>query len=74
MTISNRFGILLAEKIANEKRNISLSEVARETGIARKTLQSWANNNVSRFDAPVIEALCEYLECEPGNLIVRVEG
>lgn len=58
--INNRFGVLLAEKRAQAKRNISLSEVAQETGISRPTLVAWANNTVTRFDLAVIEALCEY--------------
>ena len=53
-----------------ERRNISLKEVQRETGIAWTTLQSWANNKVTRYDAPVIKALCDYLNCWVGELIV----
>lgn len=69
MTINNRFGVLLAEKAAREKRRIPVSEVAKVTGITRKTLQSWANNTVTRYDAPVIEALCAYFSCQPGDLL-----
>jgi len=72
VTINNRFGVLLAEKRAREKRNISFVEVARETGIHRKTLLAWANNSVSRFDAPVINALCSYFDCQPGALFEYV--
>ena len=71
MTIYNRFLTLLAEKGIRENRRISIAEVSRETGITRSTLQGWANNTISRFDAPVIEALCLYFDCEPGNLIER---
>ena len=53
-----------------ERRNISLKEVQRETGIAWTTLQSWANNKVTRYDAPVIKALCDYLNWGVGELIV----
>jgi putative transcriptional regulator len=58
--IDNKFGVLLAEKRANAKRNISLSEVSKETGVSRPTLVAWANNTVTRFDLSVIEALCGY--------------
>lgn len=60
MPINNKFGVLLATKRAAAKRNISLTEVAEQTGISRPTLVAWANNTVTRFDLPVIEALCEY--------------
>lgn len=67
--INNKFGILLAQKRMNEKRNISLSEVAKETGISRPTLVAWANNTVTRFDLSVIEGLCQYFEVNLSDLL-----
>ncbi len=69
-TISNRFRVLLAQKAEQEKRNISLKEVQRGTGIPWSSLQAWANNDVERFDAKVIIKLCDYLECEIKDLII----
>ena len=69
MPIDNKFGVLLAEKRANAKRNISLSEVAKETGVSRPTLVAWANNTVTRFDMPVIEALCQYFDVTLSELL-----
>jgi len=68
--ISNRFRVLLAQKATREQRNIALKEVGRKTGLAWSTLNAWANNQVTRYDAPVIKALCEYFDCEVGDLIV----
>jgi putative transcriptional regulator len=68
--ISNRFRILLAQKATREQRNIALKEVGRETGIAWSTLNVWANNQVTRYDAPIIRALCEYFDCQVGDLII----
>ena len=68
--IYNKFRVLLAEKAEKEQKNIPLKEVERKTGITWTTLQSWANNKVSRFDEPVIIALCDFLECEVGDLLV----
>lgn len=67
--IDNRFGVLLAEKRAKAKRNISLSEVAKDTGISRPTLVAWANNTVTRFDLPVIDALCKYFGVSLSDLL-----
>ena len=66
----NRFRVLIAIKAETEKCNISLKEVQRVTEIAWTTLQSWANNDVTRYDAPVIIKLCDYLNCELKDLIV----
>jgi putative transcriptional regulator len=69
MTVNNRFAVLLAEKQIKERRNISLQEVAKKTGVSRKTLYAWENNRVNRFDVPVIDALCTYFDIEAGELI-----
>lgn len=69
MPIDNRFGVLLAEKRAREKRTISLLEVSKETGISRPSLSAWANNTVTRFDLAVIEALCGYFGVNLSDLL-----
>jgi putative transcriptional regulator len=45
-------------------------DVQGETGIAWSTLNSWANYQVACYDAPGIKALCEYFDCQVGNLLV----
>jgi len=68
--IVNHFRILLAQKATKQQQNIALMDVKRETGIAWSTLNSWANNQVTRYDAPVIKAFCEYFDCQVGDLLV----
>ena len=68
--IKNNFRVLLAKKAAREQKNIPLNQVKIDTGIAWGTLQSWANNKVTRFDEPVIIALCDYLDCDIADLFV----
>ena len=69
MPIDNKFGVLLAEKRAKEKRNISLLEVLKETGVSRPSLSAWANNTVTRFDLSVIEKLCQYFGVSLSDLL-----
>ena len=68
VAINNRFGILLAQRRVQEKRNIPLAEVKNETGIPYKTLFAWQNNTVTRFDVHVINAICQYFGVQPGEL------
>jgi putative transcriptional regulator len=68
--IVNHFRILLAQKATKQQQNIALMDVQRETRIAWSTLNAWANNQVTRYDAPVILALCEYFNCQVGDLLV----
>lgn len=68
--IANRFRVLLAEKATKEQHSIAINDVQRETGIAWSTLNSWANNQVTRYDATIISALCVYFNCQVGDLLV----
>ena len=68
--IANRFRVLLAEKATKEQHGIAINDVQRETGIAWSTLNSWANNQVTRYDAAIISALCVYFNCQVGDLLV----
>ena len=68
--LNNKFRVLLAKKAETEGRNISLKEVERGTNIPWTSLQSWANNKVTRYDAPIIMALCDYLNCGVSDLIL----
>ena len=63
---------LLDEKGFKERRRITISEVAEKTGISRATLTRIANvpGNVTNTDT--LDALCEYLECQPGDLLVYI--
>jgi len=68
--VINRFRILIAQKAMKQQCNINLTDVQRETGIAWSTLNSWANNHVTRYDASVIIAMCDYFDCQVGDLLV----
>ena len=68
--IVNHFRILLTQKATKQQQNIALMNVQHETGIAWSTLNSWENNQVTCYDAPVIKALCESFDCQMGDLLV----
>lgn len=46
-----------------------LSRVSRETGINRRTLAVLADNKMARYDADVLDRLCVYFRCQPGELL-----
>jgi DNA-binding Xre family transcriptional regulator len=71
--LQNRFKELLKEKGRQRGRKITLLEAADAMQLSRKTLESWAKNNLTRFDAFVIIRICEYLDCSVGDLLVLVE-
>lgn len=60
MPVKNRFAELLDKKQRQEGRYISLGEISIQTGISRRTLYKWQENNITQLDTKVIDALCEY--------------
>ena len=55
------------------KRKISLKELSERVGITEANLSILKNNKAKAIRFSTLEALCEVLECQPGDLMVYVE-
>lgn len=64
---------LIAEKEFQEKRRITVSEVAQETGINRMTLSKMMNHQGSSTVTDNLDKLCNYFDCEIEKLITHVK-
>ena len=69
MTIYNRLKILIAEKEFKEKRKLTYRVIAVETGLSIGTITAYLTQRAGRFDAPTLEKLCNYFECQPGDIL-----
>jgi len=67
------FKQLLDEKAFKERRRISVQEVSEETGISRPTLTRVANVPGYNATIDVLDSLCDYFDCEPADLLQRVQ-
>ena len=54
-------------------RRLTYRVVSEETGLSTNTLTNYAGQRVNRFDADTLKSLCDYLVCDIGDLIFRVE-
>ena len=54
------------------KRKISLKELSERVGITEANLSILKNNKAKAIRFSTLEALCEGLECQPGDLMVYV--
>lgn len=63
---------LIADKAFKERRVVPLSEVADATGIHRATLSKMANQPGANIGTEIIDKLCRYFGCQPGDLLVYV--
>jgi putative transcriptional regulator len=66
--------VLLAQKEMRENRSISLRKVAQETSVNEYTVYGLANNTLREYPAGAIAKLCEYLNCEVGDLLKLEEA
>jgi DNA-binding Xre family transcriptional regulator len=67
--LRNRFQTLLTEKERRENRRISRNELLIATDVTLSTILRWERNQVTKFEAGVIEAFCAYFECSVGELL-----
>jgi DNA-binding Xre family transcriptional regulator len=67
--LRNRFLVLLAYKEQKEGRRIRNKEIAQAVGVNEHTVARWIRNDVNKIDVPVLEAFCNYFECDVGDLL-----
>ena len=46
-----------------------VSRLSDETGINRRTIAALVENRMLRYDADVLERLCAFFDCQPGDLL-----
>lgn len=64
---------LIADKAFKERRVVPLSEVAESTGIHRATLSKVTNQPGANVGTEIVDKLCRYFECQPGDLMQYIE-
>lgn len=68
--IVSRLRIVIAEYEIKTGKRLPIKRLAQETGLAESTLHSLANNATQRFDAPVLERLCQFFGVQVSDLLV----
>ena len=53
------------------ERKLNVTELARETGLPRSSIDALYKDEAQRVDLSVIDGLCEYFNCEIGDLLER---
>jgi putative transcriptional regulator len=56
-----------------EERGRTVYWLWKQTGIRYATVWQMANGEATRVNLDVLDRICEALECEPGDLLVRVK-
>ena len=68
-----RLAELIADKSFKERRVVTVSEIAQATGIHRATLSKVANQPGANIGTEIIDKLCRYVGCQPGELMIFID-
>jgi len=71
--IQCRLRELMAAKSRRERRRITYDDIRAQTGMSKTTLTMLANDKVGGVSFSVMDRLCTYLECQPGDLFIQTE-
>lgn len=70
--MKSRLKVLVAEREFRTGDKISQRVIAEQTGLDENTISSWMNPNtrIKRIETRTVVALCGWLDCELGELLV----
>lgn len=71
--MKNRLLALMGEKQAKTNQPITPIEVSRAVGLSRQAIHKWIHNEIASYPAETLDKLCEYFDCEVGDILVRVD-
>jgi putative transcriptional regulator len=57
-----------------EERGQTVYWLWKQTGIRYATVWQMNKGEIARLNLDALDRICEALECQPGDLLVRVEG
>lgn len=61
--------IILKLDVVMAERHMSLNELAEKVGITNVNLSKIKNNKVNAIRFSTLSAICEALDCEPGDIL-----
>ncbi len=70
--IQSRLRELIGAKARQERRKITYDDILAHTGVNKNTLTRLANDRAEMVGLSVMDRLCDYFECQPGDLFVYV--
>ena len=71
--LRENYEIIVDLETMAKKRNKSVYELSKETGIRYHVVKKYYRNEVYRVDLEVLKKLCIALECMPSDIIKSIE-
>jgi putative transcriptional regulator len=73
LMIQCRLREMMAERSRDEPRRITYDVILANTGISKSTLSRMSSDKEGRIGVEVMNRLCQYFDCQPGDLFVYVK-
>jgi transcriptional regulator with XRE-family HTH domain len=67
--LRNHLLLLIQARERKIGRRVKQHDIAEFVGVSDHTIINWIRNNVTRYDANVVEGLCDYFNCDVGDLL-----
>lgn len=72
--MKSNLAVLLAERQKQTGKRISIRALAQATDLNEYTVRGFANDTLREYPKDAITALCRFLGCTPGDLLVLEEA
>jgi DNA-binding Xre family transcriptional regulator len=71
MAVENRILALMGELQAKKNVSVTQADVAQYVGMTPQAFSKWVNNDIRSYSVDVLDKLCEYFDCEVGDILYR---
>lgn len=71
--MKSNLAVILAERQKRDGKRTSVRSIAIKTGLPESTVRGFANDTLREYPKHALIALCNYLDCTPGDLLVLSE-
>lgn len=72
--MQNRLLALIGEKQAKTNKLVTQEEVADFVGMTPQAFSKWVRNEVKSYSVETLDKLCEFFDCEVGDILHRVRS
>lgn len=59
------------EQVA-ERKGFNAHQISMQTGVSYPTIHKYWRSEAASYDGRILDALCELLECQPGDLLAHI--
>ena len=67
--LKNRLFVIIRKREIELGYTLSQADVAKRLGVSEQLVSRWVRNEVTRFDADIVEKICAEFDCDLNDLL-----